>query len=934
MRYLTPLLLLCSFACETEGGSPSDPTDTAPGALDGAVDATPVDMRVAGDGPPVADGAASPDARVSPDGAADVCVAADDAGGGADDASEVAADAAEPTPDGSVDPLCNDLCPTANDGECDDGGPGAAFAVCALGSDCGDCGARADEPDAAPDAGILDAAPDAPVDLCLDVACPAPEPGCVDGDVVGYAGDGVCDPETGECDFTAVRAVEPCRGRGLACVDAACVDLCADVDCAAPEPRCEADVAVRYSGDGRCVRDTGECDFAAVAEREACGPDRVCQDAACVDLCAEAACPAPVNACEGNTLVRYSGPGICVPATGRCDFTAVVERDDCTEEGQVCDRAACIEDVVAPPGPGELVITEIMANPAAVDDVVGEWFEVHNTTNRTLDLNGLVVSDDGRDEFVVATPDGEPLELGPRGWLVFGASADGAANGGVPVDVVFSNYFTLANAGDEVSLSAAGQPIDRVVYGGAGFAVPRGASLQLDADLGFGVDNELGGAWCPTTAVYGAGDRGTPGGPNEGCGDADEVTIPMLRDPDDPERVAPGTRVRLSGVVLSGTDGARAAWVQEEQPGPFAGIYVSLGANVPDELTVGDRVNVTGAYDEVRGRSTVAASRVELMGPGQAPVPHVVSVAVLASIDTAEPYEGLLVAVEGVSVTESNPDAPRDFGEFSVEGLRVDDLLYQTIRPVEGTAFDAVVGPLDYTFGAHKLVPRSRADLVGRTNPGLTPVEAEIRLFDVFPDPVEVLVRNPVRWTNRDRAAHTVTSGRPGDADAGALFDSGPLRQGDRFEYTPRFARNTEYFCRAHPDLSEGRLLVVRPECPEACDRYSGCVQSQPNCQADQAGRAFAQGACDATCEPGGHVTLSCEPLDAVGQGICETPLCERLCEQLDGCGQGGLLGLCVQFCEAAPDNLFRCMGEHAQGSVDGATLCEALDACGGLLGL
>lgn len=37
---------------------------------------------------------------------------------------------------------CADTCRTAHDGECDDGGPGALYDVCALGTDCSDCGAR------------------------------------------------------------------------------------------------------------------------------------------------------------------------------------------------------------------------------------------------------------------------------------------------------------------------------------------------------------------------------------------------------------------------------------------------------------------------------------------------------------------------------------------------------------------------------------------------------------------------------------------------------------------------------------------------------------------------------------------------------------------------------------------------------------------------
>jgi hypothetical protein len=37
---------------------------------------------------------------------------------------------------------CTNTCAYANDGECDDGGPGVAYNECALGTDCNDCGPR------------------------------------------------------------------------------------------------------------------------------------------------------------------------------------------------------------------------------------------------------------------------------------------------------------------------------------------------------------------------------------------------------------------------------------------------------------------------------------------------------------------------------------------------------------------------------------------------------------------------------------------------------------------------------------------------------------------------------------------------------------------------------------------------------------------------
>ncbi len=38
--------------------------------------------------------------------------------------------------------LCTNSCTWAGDGACDDGGPGSSYSLCALGTDCTDCGPR------------------------------------------------------------------------------------------------------------------------------------------------------------------------------------------------------------------------------------------------------------------------------------------------------------------------------------------------------------------------------------------------------------------------------------------------------------------------------------------------------------------------------------------------------------------------------------------------------------------------------------------------------------------------------------------------------------------------------------------------------------------------------------------------------------------------
>lgn len=66
-----------------------------------------------------------------------------------------------------------------------------------------------------------------------------------------------------------------------------------------------------------------------------------------------------------------------------------------------------------------------------------------------------------------------------------------------------------------------------------------------------------------------------------------------------------------------------------------------------------------------------------------------------------------------------------------------------------------------------------------------------------------------VMWTNSDAVLHTVTSGDPGDADAGAMFDSGNLAIGA--SYCLRFdgAGSFPYFCETHPVQMDDGLITV-----------------------------------------------------------------------------------------------------------------------------
>ncbi|MCB0577875.1 MAG: lamin tail domain-containing protein [Phaeodactylibacter sp.] len=171
--------------------------------------------------------------------------------------------------------------------------------------------------------------------------------------------------------------------------------------------------------------------------------------------------------------------------------------------------------VEVPPiaNPGDVVINEIMQNPAAVADADGEWFELYNTTLGSIDLNGWSISDAGTDLHVI--DNGGPLLIPAGGYLVLGNNGDPAANGGVAVDYAYSSgTFNLANGADEIILTAPDLvEVDRVEWDdGATFPDPTGASMALQLT---NLDNNDGANWCEAMTPYGAGDLGTPGAVND-----------------------------------------------------------------------------------------------------------------------------------------------------------------------------------------------------------------------------------------------------------------------------------------------------------------------------------------------------------------------------------------------------------------------------------
>ena len=158
-----------------------------------------------------------------------------------------------------------------------------------------------------------------------------------------------------------------------------------------------------------------------------------------------------------------------------------------------------------------VVITEIMANPASVSDSYGEWFEITNTTDTTISLNGWTMKDSDSDMHYIQI-DNQDVTIDPGQFFVFARNGNLSSNGGVVSDYVYSG-FSLSNNEDEIILmDSGGAVVDEVQYESE-WNFLSGISKEIhDVDS----DNNLVENWFVSTISYGSGDYGTPGSSFEG----------------------------------------------------------------------------------------------------------------------------------------------------------------------------------------------------------------------------------------------------------------------------------------------------------------------------------------------------------------------------------------------------------------------------------
>jgi PKD repeat protein len=162
-------------------------------------------------------------------------------------------------------------------------------------------------------------------------------------------------------------------------------------------------------------------------------------------------------------------PTIYYPAPGFFDV-------ELTVTNQAGSNSFVFENyiTVIDPFEGYLMITEIMKDPHAVPDSLGEWFEVYNPSSSDIDMLGWFIWDNDFDSIVVTSS----LVVPANGFAVLGNNANPATNGGFICDYQYSGFY-LGNNDDEIILARPdGIEVNRVEYdNGTNWPNPTGSSL-------------------------------------------------------------------------------------------------------------------------------------------------------------------------------------------------------------------------------------------------------------------------------------------------------------------------------------------------------------------------------------------------------------------------------------------------------------------------
>jgi len=370
----------------------------------------------------------------------------------------------------------------------------------------------------------------------------------------------------------------------------------------------------------------------------------------------------------------------------------------------------------------DIIITEVMNNPAVLSDADGEWFEVYNAGATQVDLNGWTVRDDGTDSFVISSSAIVPA----GGYAVLGLNAAVMAGEGVTLVYEYSGMF-LGNSADELYLiNASAQVINFIIWdGGPVWPDPTGASMMWNEAT---ADNNVGGNWSTSTAPFGSGDLGTPGAANGGAASQPPLVIDVFHRSLLPQ---PGDPVTISATITD-SDGtiSSASVFYQVNGGGFSSLAMgntgdAYSATIPGG-SLGDAVDYYVSATDNDNQTTT--------NPGDAPssfYTYNVANEVLTPIASVHAdsagFDGTLIKVQGQIYIPANYKADgTSVNAYIQDGSGRGLMVFGTTRSTgadllnDTSAIVQVTGYVDFYFTTLEIT-NYEVELVSTGNPELSP---------------------------------------------------------------------------------------------------------------------------------------------------------------------------------------------------------------------
>ncbi len=201
--------------------------------------------------------------------------------------------------------------------------------------------------------------------------------------------------------------------------------------------------------------------------------------------------------------------------------------------------------------------------------------------------------------------------------------------------------------------------------------------------------------------------------------------------------------VAISGVVTAtGYSGhENNFFISSPRGGEWQGIFIYSADINP---AIGDMVELSGTVIEYHGVTEIHTPEAVVLSHGnQLPEPCVVNTGDLVDPVNAEAYEGCLISVENVTVTQKNDNLEQWYVDDGSGECQVDDKIYRWTNISVGLNFHKITGVLDYDWSEYGIIPRFEEDLSLST--GIEEFYTDNPQYLIFPNPAntEIYVESP-----------------------------------------------------------------------------------------------------------------------------------------------------------------------------------------------